>query len=100
MPDEAITRRLDKLIAILQLAHADAIGRTREEIRQDEVKAALLDQTDSTMVGVGELKRGVAKKTNQSEKTVQRRIGDLISLGALEVEGSGKSARYRSTGLI
>jgi Fic family protein len=99
MADDETIRRLDTMIAILRLAYSRQIEETRTKIRADDVSGALLDATENDFVGAGELKKTIADATKQSEKTVQRRIADLLALGALEKRPTGAAA-YRSTGLI
>jgi hypothetical protein len=95
-----ILQRLDTMIAILRLAHAEEIDRTKEKLLSDKTNAALLKATGgSTFVASGDLKRKVMKETGESEKTVQRRILGLVELGALEVRPTGLAA-YRASGLI
>lgn len=100
MTDQAVIQRLDTIIAILRFAHSDAIGRVRDETRKDAVNASILDLTANGFVPIGQLKKSAGKSSGQSERTVQRRIGELLDLGALEVDGGGKAAMYRSTGLL
>jgi hypothetical protein len=99
MTDEDIIKRLDTMISILRLAHDDAITRARKNILGDPVNAALLDAAASDFVGSGDLKKIAIAATKASEKTVQRRILELVGIGALEVRPTGTAA-YRSTGLI
>jgi Lon protease-like protein len=99
LADDKVIRRLDALIAILRLAHSREIVEARTRIRADEVNNAVLEAAATDFVGAGELKKTIAKATKQSEKTVQRRVADLLAIGALEKRTSGPAA-YRSTGLI
>lgn len=99
MADEEITGRLDRIISLLRLAHSDAIERARESILKDDVNAKLLDMTADAFVSAGELKKKVGTATKQSEKTVQRRIQELVALGVLERRATGTAA-YRATGLL
>jgi hypothetical protein len=96
MPDSEITERLDSIIALMKLTNRERLEAERAKL--DEVSKALLDATD-VPAAVGALKKKVAQKTKQSEKTVQRRIGDLVAMGALTKTGGGATATYRSTGL-
>jgi hypothetical protein len=63
------------------------------------VSKSILDATAEPVV-IGDLKKSVAKATKQSEKTVQRRVGDLVAMGALVKSGGGSTATYRATGLL
>lgn len=91
--------RLDRLIAVLELAHREEIARARDEIRGDAIYAEIL-RLSADEVGSGQLSKAVQQKTKQSPKTVQRRIGDLIELAALMRTGTGGNTKYKATGLI
>jgi hypothetical protein len=99
MADPEITRRLDSIISILQLAHSDEIQRARDRIRADDASEAILASAATDFVAAGDLRRKAAKASGDSERTVSRRIGELVALGALEKRPTGQPA-YRSTGLI
>lgn len=98
MNDEAIVRRLDTLIS-LQLAYSNEISNARFTVRSDPVNEAVLAATEDSFIAAGDLKKKIAASTHQSEKTVQRRIQQLVSLGALERRPTGAAA-YKATGLI
>jgi Fic family protein len=97
--DQDIIQRLDRLIAIQQIVHKDALASARTSIREDSVSAAILDAT-SDWVAAGKLKASVMQKAKQSKPTVERRIAALVDLGALDKRGSGGSVSYRTNGLI
>jgi hypothetical protein len=99
MPDHEVVQRLDTIISILKLAHSEALAQVRKSTLGDEVSASILDSTAEGFVAAGDLKRDVAKSTKQSEKTVQRRIADLVAMGVLEKRPDGRAA-YRSTGIL
>ena len=99
MADPEVTKRLDSIISILQLAYDDEIQRARARIRSDRASKDILDATANDYVAAGDLKRKVAKSSDDSERTVSRRIGELVALGALEVRPTGTAA-YKATGLI
>jgi Fic family protein len=97
--DEDLVRRLDTIIAILQLAHRDEIESARATIRSDKVNTTILDGT-KTWTPAGKLTSAVKAKTKQSPATINRRIADLLGLGVLEKQGGGPATEYRATGLI
>lgn len=99
MTNEDIARRLDTIIAILQLAHRDEIEGARTAIRGDRVNAAILDASKN-WTPAGKLTGFVRGKTSQSPATINRRITELLAIGALEKQGGGPATEYRSTGLI
>jgi Fic family protein len=97
--DEAILARLDKLVAIQQLVHREALESARSSIRSDKVNAAILEAT-SKLTPAGKVLTEVKRKTGQSPATINRRIGALMELGIVERQGGGPSTQYRSTGLV
>jgi hypothetical protein len=98
MTDDVV-ERLDRITAILRLAHRDAIEHTRIEIRSDKVNAAILDAT-AQWAGTASLQATVMKKSGAKERTVQMRIVDLLAQGLIEKRGGGRNIEYRATGLI
>jgi hypothetical protein len=99
METDAAVDRLDKIIAILRVAHADQINALRATVRTHPVDAAILDATEEWTAG-GDLRRAVAKKSGQSERNVINRVTALMALAALEKRGDGRATMYRSTGLL
>lgn len=99
MSDADIIERLDTLIAITRLAHSDRIEQVRRETRADPVNAAILDAADD-WTAAGALRSGVAKSVGQSERTVTRRISELVANGLLSQQGAGPTTKYRASGLI
>jgi ATP-dependent Zn protease len=97
MDAATISKQLDTIISLLKLTNRDALVAARDQL--DDVAKALINATSEPVL-IGKLKKDVAKATNQSEKTVQRRIADLVALGALSKAGDSMTATYQSTGLL
>jgi Fic family protein len=97
--NDEILARLDKLIAIQQLVHREALDSARASIRADKVNAAILDAT-AKLTPAGKVVTEVKRKTGQSPATINRRIGALMELGLVERQGGGPATQYRSTGLV
>jgi Fic family protein len=97
--NDEIAARLDKIAALLQLAHRDAIESARASIRSDKVNAAILGAT-AKLSPAGKVLAQVKKKTGQSPATIGRRIAVLVEQGAVEKHGGGPATQYRATGLI
>lgn len=97
--NDDLAARLDRIAAILQLAHSDAIESARASIRADKVNAAILDAT-TKLTPAGKVAAEAKRKTGQSPATIARRIAALIEQGALEKQGGGPATEYRATGLI
>ncbi|MGZ6609349.1 MAG: hypothetical protein ACXVFI_20045 [Solirubrobacteraceae bacterium] len=98
-PEDPIIERLDRLSAILRLAHRDAIDRARATIRADKVNAAILDASGK-WIGTAALQTAVTRKTKAAQRTIQLRIVDLLAEGILEKRGGGRATEYRSSGLV
>jgi Fic family protein len=97
--EDDIVARLDKLLAIQQLVHRDALENARMSIRSDRVNAAILDAT-TKLTPAGTVVSAVKKKTGQSPATINRRISALMELGLVERQGAGPATQYRSAGLV
>jgi Fic family protein len=96
--DDEIVARLDKLVAIQQLVHREALESARALIRSDKVNAAILDASVK-LTPAGKVVAEVKRKTGQSPATINRRISALMELGLVERQGAGPATQYRSTGL-
>ena len=102
-PDDsvaAITTRLDRLISLMRIIHADEIDVARARIRADKPKAVILDACAGRWVSARALRDQVAKQTKLKERAIQLHLGDLWEWGALKRRGSGRSVEYRSTELL
>ena len=99
MMDEEIVERLDTVVAILKIAHADAIAATSRRIRADEVYYAPILDSTKTWTPAAKVQAAVKKKGG-ARSTTSKKIVELIELGFLEKRGGGNSIEYRSTGLI
>ena|ERR1041385_5561808 len=97
--NDEILARLDKLVAIQQLVHREALESARSSIRSDKVNAAILDAT-AKLAPAGKVVAEVKRKTGQSPATINRRISSLMEIGLIERQGGGPSTQYRSTGLV
>jgi hypothetical protein len=95
-----ITRRLDRVIAILQLAYREQIDATRNEIQADQVNAAILELVATDWVPAGTIKESVMGSTEQGSRTIERRLAKLAAMGVIEQDGTGSRIRYRSSGVL
>ena len=99
MADEEVLRRLDKIVAILQLAHQEEIASTREVIRADKANAMILDAARD-WTPAGKLTEVASRKVDQSPRNIRNKIAALLEQGLLEKTGGGNTTAYRSTGLV
>lgn len=99
MSTDEVVERLDRLMALMRIAHADAIERTREKIRSDKLNAAILDGTKK-WTPAGKLKTAVMKKTGGGASTFNARLVESLDGGLIEKRGGGPTTAYKATGLI
>jgi Fic family protein len=95
---EDISSKLSQLLVLTRLSNSKVIAEAREEINRDPVAQALLALADDSLSS-SQLKEKVAEQTNVSEKTVQRRILDLVEKGAITPIRKGKEIYYENSGL-
>ena len=100
MPESDVLERLDLMLAVLQLAHHDAIERAGEAIRQDPVNVAILAACGEDWVAAGALAKQVAAEVAMSERRVRDRIAALTTRRVLKRRGAGPAVEYRSMGLV
>jgi hypothetical protein len=100
MVDDPVVERLDLMVSTLKLAHAQEIRAERERVRGDAASDAILNAAAEEWVKSGDLQKGVAASTGANARTIQRRLHELVSMGALRQRGGGSTIAYRSSGLI
>lgn len=81
-----------------RLSNSKIIAETKEELKKDPVSRALFSSVDGVL-SYSQLTDKVAKQTNKSERTVQRRIAELIEKGALTPVRKGNEVCYENSGL-
>ena len=92
--------RLDLMLAILSLAHHDSIEKAGEELRRDDVVAAVLDAARDEWIGAGALQRAVSSMTRAPKRTISRRIAMLVGRRFLAKRGRAGATEYRALGVI
>jgi len=96
---EEISQKLNQLVSLFKLANRDIIRKVKEEIDKDPVSTKVLELSDGTLSAVP-FKQKIANETNVSEKTVERRVSELIEMGALVTIKKGKEIFYQNSGLL
>jgi hypothetical protein len=96
----SLEAKLDLLISLLRIAYHEPIAQERERVMADKVSSAVLAASQREWIEAGELKRLAAAKGKASKPTVERRIAELVDLGALNRNGAGAHVRYRATALF
>jgi hypothetical protein len=97
---EQLGVQLTRIERLLAIGFAPQVEAAREQAGvADAVTAEILSRT-SSWTSAGDLNHRVGKAAGQSERTVQRRLTQLVEIGALERRGQTTSTEYRSTGLL
>lgn len=97
---ERVENHLIRVEHLLKIGFAAQLEAVRERAGVgDEVTATILAQA-SSWISAGSLKRVAVKRSGQSERTVNRRLNQLLELDALKQRGKTSSTEYRSTGLL
>lgn len=100
MPDDEVLKRLDRIIAILQLSFHSAIQQSSREIRADPVNQEILERSADDWISSGQLSASVSEATGAKPRTVARRLADLLERQAIQRRGGGGAVQYKSTGLV
>jgi hypothetical protein len=97
--NKAVLRRLDPIQATLALAFEPQLATARDQLRSDDVSAAILDETKE-WIGSTELQKKVSKTTGKVDRVVRERLPGLVERRVLEVRGTEMRKKFRRTGLI
>jgi hypothetical protein len=97
---DEVTERLDLMLAVLQLAHHDAITSAANELRADNVNAAILDACADDWVPAAELKAEVHAKVSVGDSTLNARLATLVARRAIQRRGATHTTAYRALGLV
>lgn len=95
-----LVEKVEKLIAILALANRQSMKEAADELRSDQLNGEILESMPREWTSVGELWEIIGSTSMSSRRTVQRRLSDLVSAGALTQTGVGSATKYRPTGLV
>jgi Fic family protein len=95
---EDISRKLSQLITLTRLANSRIINETRDGIRKDSIAQQILNLADGSL-STSNLIQKIAGQSNISDRTVQRRIAELLEKGALNVVRKGHEVYYENSGL-
>ena len=97
--NDEILERLDRIQATLALAFAPQLREARENIRADDISAAILDLTEDWIAST-DLQEAVAKKTSKSTRSVRDRIPELLAQGAIKARRTERRMEFRKSGLL
>ena len=93
-----ISQKLSQLIILTKLSNSNLIKSVKEEIRKDPVAQAAIDLADG-FLSSSQIKEKVATQVKVSEKTVERRLNELVEKGVLIAARKGKEIYYYNSGL-
>jgi len=96
---EEISQKLTQLVSLFKLANRDIIRKAKGEIMNDPISAKVLELADGTLSAIP-FKQKIANDTKVSEKTVERRISELLDMGALVTVRKGREIFYENSGLL
>jgi hypothetical protein len=95
-----VVDRLDRMLAILQLAHFEAIQRSSREIRKDPTNDAILEACSDGWVSSAAVRETVRGKTGAQDGTIKKKISELVARRALFERGSTTDRAYKSSNLV
>lgn len=95
---EQISNKLSQLIVLARLSSSKIIAETKEEIEKDPVSQALLALSDGSLSST-QIAEKAMEQAKASERTVRRRIAELVEKGALTPVRKGKEIYYENSGL-
>jgi hypothetical protein len=97
---EEVLERLDLMLGVLQLAHHDAIARAAEELRADEINAAILEACADDWIAAADLKAAVRSKVSVGDTALKARLSNLVARRAIQRRGATHTTAYHALGLI
>ncbi len=93
-----ISKKLDQLIILTKLSNLDKIAEIKEELRKDPTFQAILDLADGT-TSSSQIILKVTQQTQLSERTIQRKIAELVEKGALNTTRKGRDLYHENSGM-
>lgn len=99
MTDQQLISKLDHLIALYELVNSEALAAARSALRADPTTSAILARAED-WIPAGKLKSEIAGALSTSEKTVQRRVSELVDRRALVSQRADGGILYKSTGVV
>jgi len=95
----AISRKLDRLIALQQIGLRKELDSLKDGIKKDKVSQKILEIADGSL-SAGDLQKRVAEITGVSEITVKRRLSELLDKGLILQNREGLNIFYNNSGII
>lgn len=93
-----ISKKLSQLIVLWKITNIETIKNRKEEIVKDETSKKILELADGQLSS-SLLKHEIIKEYEVSERTIKRRLRELLDLGALVMNRKGSEIYYENSGL-
>ncbi len=94
-----IEARIEQLVAIMKLAYQDKLADIKQELRNDKDYAKVIEICEQP-VSYNNIVAQVKAATGAGERTVQQKISQLKSKGALVASRQGREVFYINSGLL
>ena len=94
-----ISKKLDRLIALLKLSNRTQIDDYKRQLTKDKVYLKILELSDGLMT-YSDMSRKVAEELGVAEITVKKKIAELRDMGLLVTIRKGREAYYEDSGLF
>lgn len=98
--NQKLVEEMRKINLILKIAFREELDEAFKDVKSDPVSKEILERLATREDTSTNLKREIAKKLGISEKTVERRLIELVERELLIQTPSGKTFTYKSLGLI
>lgn len=96
MTEEQILSELRTIRTLLALNKEEELNGILNDL--DEVEQAIIERVSDEWDDLSSAE--IADEYDVTDRTVQRRIGDLEEANLIEKRGSGRGTEYRETGLL
>ena len=94
-----IESKIEQLVAIMKLAHEDKLSGIREGLAKDKDYAKIIEICEQP-VSYNNIVAQVKAAAGAGERTVQQKISQLKSKGALVASRQGREVFYVNSGLL
>lgn len=94
-----ISKKLDRLIALMRLSNLAQIDDYRKQLSKDKVYLKILEFSDGLLT-YSDMSKKVAEELGVAEITVKKKIAELREMGLLLTIRKGREVFYENSGLL
>ena len=94
-----ISKKLDKISALLKISNLEKLEKFSEKVSKDKVNFKIIQLSDGTR-NYSTLAKQIADELKVSEINVKKKISDLTKNSVIISVKSGKESYYQTTGLL